>query len=315
MDIKMNADTDTNKDTSLTTPVTLLNDNIYSKSCTATKDLIQSIEDVSSSASMDVDMTKTLTNQAHHLLTIKEMQRALCHQVGLVLDAEIQQKRKDVESQSLLLQNLIYEKGHLEREINECERGFENVYLLQMAKDEMESENNDASDSLNKNEAETTNENDNKNQGEKQKDDQSKEEHDNDDNDELNAMKKQDAIINSFLQPKIPSYSFRDLKNHPRNLSVLHGQASQRGRLQIELTNASKRKLALMSELREQNKFLDDIPGQIEKLDELSIPLQDYFKKHHLNWQMDKKQKTGGGCNTHGDAGTSGAQDADFESL
>ena len=37
----------------------------------------------------------------------------------------------------LMLQNLMYEKSHLQREIVECERGFENVFLLKMAKEEL----------------------------------------------------------------------------------------------------------------------------------------------------------------------------------
>jgi hypothetical protein len=309
-----------------------LDDDLYNKSHNATKDLIQSLEQITNTACLlvtnqtnndktnnnknditSLQLVKSMKSIPHSFLTLKENQRSICQNVGLHLQSSIQNKRKDVESQSLLLQNLIYEKSHLEREIRECERGFENVFLLKMAKDELglntntntntnttDGDDNDGDDKRGEDAttgttavatatatAATAADNDATNNN-------STSAVAEDEDDEEKTLTQNDNLINTFLkqsQSQSQSYSYRDPKQHNYTLSKLHKEGSQRGILQNELTKASKRKLELMSSLKEQNEFIKSIPKQIQKLEEWSIPLQEYFTTHYLEQIKLKKKK------------------------
>ena len=286
---------DPNSKTSPSTSSSLYED-LYSKHDSVTKGIIQTLDQITSSTtsdesnttdndSLDLQVFQKLTKAVPmHFLSLKETHRTLCLEVDQALQSKVQQKRKEVESQMLMLQNLMYEKSHLQREIVECERGFENVFLLKMAKEEL-----GMMDSTTKDEEE-------KDGAQNKKGDEEEKSGSQDENSEARDMDNDDdVIINSFLKPPSSStYSYRNPKSHAYTLSKLHKESTHRGSLQNELTKQSKRKLALMSQLKEQNGFLKGIPNQITKLEEWSMPLQKYFKKQRVNDYLQQQgQKSG----------------------
>jgi hypothetical protein len=249
-----------------------VNDKLYAKSQNATLEFIKSLHEISSKTSSSTSssseiqeiLMKKIPNQ---LLTLKETQRALCLNYVFSLQSNIQQKRKDVESQSLLLQNLIYEKYHLEREIKECEQGFDDKHLLIVAKQEMglatpkDDVTAATAATADKNATTATTAED----GDKE---ESEEDH--------------EAIINSYLKPpgiSDASFSYRNPSRFAYNTSRIHKESNSRQRLLVELTNESKRKRELLIGVKDQDEFLDGIPNKIKKLEDWSVPLQEYFQK------------------------------------
>ena len=249
------------------------NIDLYSKSNQATQSIIQSIQSLTTTATTKTTTSNNKSNNDFHslipnqILTLKQIQRSLTYDTNLTLYSNLKEKKKHVESQSLLLQNLIYERNHLQREIRECEVGFENVELLKMVKDEL--------DIMDKTTTTTTTNNNN-------------EEEENEENDET-KMQQNDSMINSFLllNPKSTSKSststkdsYRNPTNHSKIISTLYQQCDKRGKLQQQLTNQSKLKLQILNELKEQNEFLNNIPNQLVQLEKWSLGLQDYFNDH-----------------------------------
>ena len=186
------------------------------------------------------------------MLQLKKSQRQLGLLVGSDISAQLNLKRRQVENEALLLQNILYEKNHLENEIRSCMQ-VDSTFLLKMAKDELEV----ASDEINE-EYKTR-----------------------DATEEMN----QDEIIDKFLAPskaarkdRIPTYSHHDTARHSANLSKLHQELSTRGSLHTQLLKAKKEKSQLLQELNKKRKFLASVPKQIEQLEKGMDVIQKHFQ-------------------------------------
>mmetsp|Transcript_28753 Transcript_28753/g.33035 ORF Transcript_28753/g.33035 Transcript_28753/m.33035 type:complete len:900 (+) Transcript_28753:88-2787(+) len=297
-------------------PLSIPNDNeLYSKSFQATQALISTIESIHQNTTTNTTTDNSNHNAGHTaallhkatclILELKQTQRSLGLMVGSNLADQVKGAKMKVESQSLLLQNILYEKIHLMNEIQSCKQ-VRCQSLLQMAKEEQglvlldataddddESKNENRSNNNNKNDGSSdkhekgsdedakkkSTENRKEKEREKTVENNLKEEEEEDDTDQNDN---EDSIIDSFLAPQTAQsstnkYSHRDPKKHPYNLAKMHAQLTRRGTLQTELTNANKRKSTSHKDLEKKTKFLKGIPEKINQLERTSYSLQEYF--------------------------------------
>lgn len=274
---------------------------IYTEFNNATNLIIKTIESISSTITNKEKSNKEISIEEmneiqsilfqtvpSHFLIIKKTNRALSNECYLKLQSQIKSKRQDIESQSIQLQNLIYEKSHLEREIRDCQEGFENELLLRVAKEELGSvdpaeSGNGVSGDLKKDQDGKKESNvidKNNDQEEKQNDDEDGADNDEEEDDETKIRQKNDTTINSFFSK---SFSYRNPSRHQYNMSKLMSAITERGKLNNQVTRAKKRKNQLIVDLKSEQDFLKSIPGQIVKLEEWTIPIQDYFKKQRVD--------------------------------
>ena len=264
---------------------------VYTKSSQATEALLASIQSIidhyeKSETSTEGERTspsQILQKSVGHILTLKQSQRSLGLKLGSDLSQELDGKRREVENQALLLQNLLYEKNHLIKEIRSCKR-FECPNLLKMSKDELEiidetDPNIDTNTNTNTKGASA-----------------SASANTSTSNDDDEAA---DKIIDRFLAPpsksgkqtnnannKKTNYSHRDTARHSYNLSKMHSELTTRGTLHSKLLKAKKTKSALLEDLSKKRKFLNSIPNQIHQLEKSVEGLRGYFESNEETMNM-----------------------------
>jgi hypothetical protein len=250
----------------------------YLKSKQATDSLLVSIQSVvhhytsvtSDKTSMESPSpSSSLQESTRHILTLKQSQRSLGLKLGSDLSEQLSKKRRQVENQALLLQNILYERNHLLKEIRSCKR-LECPNLLKMAKDELEI---DAPTPDTDADADADADADN----------------DTDMNTHTSPDDESDAIINRFLAPpslktsKGTNYSHRDPARHSYNLSKMHSELTTRGTLHNKLLKAKKGKSVLLEELTKKRKFLTCLPEKILELEKGVEALRGYFDNEEIN--------------------------------
>lgn len=263
---------------------------VYTKSSQATEALLASIQSIidhyekseSSTEGERTSPSQILQKSVGHILTLKQSQRSLGLKLGSDLSEELDGKRREVENQALLLQNLLYEKNHLIKEIRSCKR-FECPNLLKMSKDELEIINEtDPNIDTNTTGASASTSTSN-------------------DDDEA-----ADKIIDRFLAPPSKrgkqtnannnntNYSHRDTARHSYNLSKMHSELTTRGTLHSKLLKAKKTKSALLEDLSKKRKFLNSIPNQIHQLEKSVEGLRGYFESNEeMNMNVNTSQDFG----------------------
>ena len=238
----------------------------YSNSKRATDSLLASIqsivkhyEDPGTNDDND-DTPRILQESAKQILTLKQSQRSLGLKLGSDLSEELSKKKRQVENQALLLQNILYEKNHLLKEIRQTKR-LACPNLLKMAKDELKIES-DPKDAA-------TNQDDNGN----------------DTDVDTDADADADAIIDRFLAPPNASenYTHKDPARHSYNLSKMHSELTTRGTLHTKLLKAKKQKSALLEGLTKKRKFLSSLPQQILQLEKGLDSLKGHFENVEMN--------------------------------
>ena len=237
---------------------------IYDKSLKASESIINSVQSIvdqftetNARDTSEVNPSKLLAASTPLLLQLKQSQRQLGLALGSDLASQLNSRRRQVENEALQLQNILYEKEHLLKELRSSKQ-LECPHLLNMAKDELD--------------IATT-------------DDLYDDDIDDVDDDAMEDMN-QDSIIDRFLAPKNNidnSYSHRDTARHNYNLSKMHSELTNRGTLHSQLLKAKKEKSALLQNLKLKRKFLSSIPQQILQLDKGINTLKNHFQNEDMN--------------------------------
>jgi len=204
-----------------------------------------------------------LTKASCQLLKLKQTQRSLGLLVGSTLAKNVTEARKEIEAQALTLQNLIYEKNHLQ---NEIRRDSDVPYLVKMAKVEL------CNNSFPQHH-------------EDQKYGQ----------DNMNSQN-DDAIVDSFLAPSeqqkkgVKPFSHRDPLHHSYNLAKMRNELTLRETLQQDHQRLTEEKIVMDKSLTDKNFFLNGIPDKLLNIEKSTMPLQDYFIHQNRNMNQSKKR-------------------------
>lgn len=216
----------------------------YDQSNRACSSLIAMVDSIMSGDDESTLSTERMTPLLSNFLTLKQSQRFLGLLVNSDLDKQVSNSKKQAEESTLILQNLLYEKKHLEDEI-ESMKQFDSHHLLEMAKQELH---------LYEEGSETKNV------------------------DEVNP----DEIIDAFLKPAKAneSYSHRDISHHNSNLSKIYKETNGRGTMQKDLNAKLKEKEELERIYMEKKRFLQSVPAQVKKLEHACNFMQKYIKEN-----------------------------------
>jgi hypothetical protein len=211
------------------------------KAMSSLLDIVDSIVNDDQSTLPTENMMPLLSN----FLTLKQSQRRLGLLVHSDLDKQVSNSKKRAEESTLNLQNLLYEKKHLENEI-ESMKQFDSHHLLEMAKQELQCLDEEGGEMKN---AEDVN---------------------------------PDEMIDAFLKPAKAkeSYSHRDISHHNSNLSKIYKETNGRGILQKELNAKQKEKEELERVYMDKKGFLKNVPAQVKKLEQACNFMQKYIKDH-----------------------------------
>eukprot|EP00557_Chaetoceros_sp_GSL56_P011580 CAMPEP_0176486456 /NCGR_PEP_ID=MMETSP0200_2-20121128/5576_1 /TAXON_ID=947934 /ORGANISM="Chaetoceros sp., Strain GSL56" /LENGTH=781 /DNA_ID=CAMNT_0017883155 /DNA_START=2516 /DNA_END=4861 /DNA_ORIENTATION=+ len=245
----------------------------YQKSSAASQSLIRCIQEIVESAATEATAEQDDRNLDAHFqellllfLQLKHSQRQLgaLSQSSDTSTRRLHDQRTQVENETLLFQNILYEKNHLMNAIQSC-RQLEVPHLFQMACDEL---GLDATTQVLEEGTET---------------------------------EYKDSVIDRFLAPPTaveegggergaPSssssssshgglYSHRDVTRHSYNLSKMYSELTIRGTLHTQLLQAKKEKSALLKDLANKKNFLASIPQHVAKIEKGLNGCKEYFKK------------------------------------
>jgi hypothetical protein len=219
----------------------------YNQSKNACSSLIALVDSIvnSDQTTMTTLSTETMTSLLSNFLSLKQSQRFLGLLVNSDLENQVSNSKKQAEESALNLQNLLYEKKHLEDEI-ESMKEFDSHYLFEMAKQELH---------LDEEGSETKN---------------------------LQEDVNPDEIIDAFLKPAKANdtYSHRDISHHNSNLSKIYKETNGRGTMQKDLNAKLKEKEELERIYMDKKRFLQSVPAQVKKLEHACNFMQKYIKEH-----------------------------------
>ena len=219
----------------------------YNQSKNACSSLIALVDSIVSGdqTKMTTLTTETMTSLLSNFLSLKQSQRCLGLLVNSDLDKQVSNSKKQAEESALNLQNLLYEKKHLEDEI-ESMKEFDSHYLFEMAKQELH---------LDEEGGETKN---------------------------VQEDVNPDKIIDAFLKPAKANdtYSHRDISHHNSNLSKIYKETNGRGTMQKDLNAKLKEKEELERIYMDKKRFLQSVPAQVKKLEHACNFMQKYIKEH-----------------------------------
>lgn len=260
----------------------------YLKSKEATESLLDSIQSIveqfedGETPPPPKSLQSSLQESTKHLLTLKQCQRSLGLRLGSELSQELLKKRRHVENQALLLQNLLYERNHLLKEIRSCKR-LECPHLLQMAKDELEMESKTDADV----EQDGSDDQEHAEKTDAHLDDADAD----DDNGQADQDQDAESIIDRFLVPSnrnsTPKHSHREPGRHTAIMAKMHNELKTRALLHNQLLNAKKEKSALLEQLSKKRKFLSAIPAKISSLEKSVDALRGHFDDEEMNSSQD----------------------------
>ena len=108
---------------------------LYALSERSATSLRDSLDDIETSIAQPT-LPALLSRTASRLLELKKYQRALCLCVERDLNDRVRGKRREMESEGLALQNLLYERDYLRGQIRSC-RDYECKDLAKMAGEEL----------------------------------------------------------------------------------------------------------------------------------------------------------------------------------
>lgn len=222
----------------------LLAKRYYNESKAAMSTLLAITDEIVNKDSHDIS-DNYLTKILSHFVALKQSQRRLGVLVGFDLQEQLSNSKRQVEESSLNFQNLLYEKNHLENEI-ESMKQFDSPFLLKMAKQEVHDDIAGIDE-------------------------------------ELTEESNPDDIIDHFLKPlrATDSYSHRDLSYHNSNLSKIYNETTGRGQLQNEFNSKMKEMEEVKRSYDEKIRFLQDIPTEVQKLEQACLFVQNHMKSFY----------------------------------